>query len=98
MHDRLNTCFLVSHFFFQEEKSALEKNLLELQRAVNSAKSAFSMAQSQLELMTSSERTEKRKLEEREQALDECRKKLQAKQEQSTRTKEALPSLTEVRG
>ncbi|OQR69340.1 structural maintenance of chromosomes protein 4-like, partial [Tropilaelaps mercedesae] len=83
-------------FPIQEEKSSLEKNLLELQRAVNSAKSAFSMAQSQLELMTSSERTEKRKLEEREQALKEAQKKFQAKQEQAAKSKEALPSLTEA--
>lgn len=55
------------------------------------------MAQSELELMTSSSRTEQRKLEERERALEEAQKKLQAKEEQVSKSKEALPSLKEVR-
>ena len=70
--------------------------MLELQRTVNAAKSAFTMAQVELDVMTSSERNEQEKLEKSKKQLVEAEGNFTEKEAQAKNLNEALPKYQKV--
>lgn len=75
----------------QEEKKQYETRLIDLRKTVNETKSAVDIAQSELDIYQSTEKSEKKKLEQIESGLEKARETIGSRKDHVEKLKQSIP-------
>ncbi|CAL4126837.1 unnamed protein product [Meganyctiphanes norvegica] len=75
----------------QEEKKQYETRLIDLRKTVNETKSVVDISQSELDIYQSTEKSEKKKLEQIESGLKKAQETINSRKDQVEKLKQAVP-------